>query len=336
MKTLPLVEARILAPVVGFLESNGAKAERYLDRLRIPGEMVSSGGKIAKKQCHDFLLNVAQSERCDEVGFAAYQSFQLSDLGGIATAMASAKTVKEALEIFTRLANDAYEGNEYALTTDGRTARLCFHDHDYVSPGYIYSHHVTLMAYHKIIRAVADESWRPQSFCCHGREIGPFNRVDGFEDCATKYHADETSLDIPVEFLSRRPLLGRGNGATIDHVASTLTEPSNGRDTFVGSLQRLIASRYLYGKLPTLDQIATIIDVSPRTVQRCLQSEGLSYRGLLDRICFDAACEMLATRQITIREIALELGYSGTNNFVRGFRRMTAMTPSEYRRRRLG
>ncbi|GAG47040.1 unnamed protein product [marine sediment metagenome] len=82
--------------------------------------------------------------------------------------------------------------------------------------------------------------------------------------------------------------------------------------------------------------MAAIIDVSARTIQRCLLDEGLTYRRLLDRVRFDAACEMLATRQMTIREIALELGYSGTNNFVRGFRRMTGMPPSEFRRRRFG
>jgi AraC-like DNA-binding protein len=41
---------------------------------------------------------------------------------------------------------------------------------------------------------------------------------------------------------------------------------------------------------------------------------------------------MLSIPQLSVKEIAHELGYSGTNNFVRGFRRMTGMSPGEYRR----
>jgi AraC-like DNA-binding protein len=58
----------------------------------------------------------------------------------------------------------------------------------------------------------------------------------------------------------------------------------------------------------------------------------MTYGGMLDRLRFDTACEMLAIPQMTVKEIAHELGYSGTNNFVRSFRRMTGDTPGGYRR----
>ncbi len=73
-----------------------------------------------------------------------------------------------------------------------------------------------------------------------------------------------------------------------------------------------------------------MIDVSPRTLKRLLSAAGTSYTGILDRLRFDSACEMLAIPQLSIHDIALELGYSGTNNFVRSFRRITGATPGEY------
>jgi AraC-like DNA-binding protein len=63
--------------------------------------------------------------------------------------------------------------------------------------------------------------------------------------------------------------------------------------------------------------------------------EGMTYRSLLDRVRFDMASKMLSEAQRSIREIARDLGYSGTNNLVRAFRRMAAMTPAEYRCRQL-
>ena len=95
MKTLPLADARILAPIVAFLQSNGANPRTYLDRLRIPGEMIEAGGMIAKKQIHDLFAEDARHERCEQVGFAAYCGFQLEDVGAIGEAMRMARTVRE-------------------------------------------------------------------------------------------------------------------------------------------------------------------------------------------------------------------------------------------------
>ncbi|MGE3316781.1 MAG: helix-turn-helix domain-containing protein [Planctomycetaceae bacterium] len=55
----------------------------------------------------------------------------------------------------------------------------------------------------------------------------------------------------------------------------------------------------------------------------------------MDRLRFDFACELLGDPRMKIGEIAQELGYADTSNFVRGFRRMTGMTPGEFRQRQL-
>ena len=62
-KTLPLIKAGILAPVVDWLESAGANVERHLDKARIPGELITSGGWIVKREI-DFA--VAYIHRRDE------------------------------------------------------------------------------------------------------------------------------------------------------------------------------------------------------------------------------------------------------------------------------
>jgi hypothetical protein len=46
-KTLPLIEASILRPIVAWLEQNGAVTERHLDARHIPGELIETGGWIS-------------------------------------------------------------------------------------------------------------------------------------------------------------------------------------------------------------------------------------------------------------------------------------------------
>jgi hypothetical protein len=125
----------MLRPLVDYLERHGANPERYLDCERIPREVVSVGGWITKKQAYDFVYAVVQAEHLPECVFASYADFQLDDLGPIAPAMSSCRTVKEALDVATRLASMAYEGNSYFLEIDRETTWLSYKEPKAVSAG---------------------------------------------------------------------------------------------------------------------------------------------------------------------------------------------------------
>ncbi len=80
--SIDLFDARALAHC-GFLERNGIRAKPFLDRVRIPAELVDAGGWVAKRQAYDFAFNVVQRTRCPHAVFAAYLDFQLEHLGPI-------------------------------------------------------------------------------------------------------------------------------------------------------------------------------------------------------------------------------------------------------------
>jgi hypothetical protein len=204
--------------------------------------MIESGGMIAKKQCHDVLLQVARQERCEQVGFAAYRDLQIRDLGPIGAAMESARAAREALGIFTRMASHAYEGNEYFIRSDGDTTWLCFRDRDFTSVGYVYSHHVTMMSYFRMVSHLTGQEWRPRSMKCHGANLDAHIHVADFEECRTSFHADYSALAVPSELLSRplRMPAARAGDAKVNDCRFSV---GIAETTFVGSLQRLIESR---------------------------------------------------------------------------------------------
>ncbi len=142
-------------------------------------------------------------------------------------------------------------------------------------------------------------------------------------------------LAFPEEFLHRR-LDPNTLGTTAESTLSELEFEASCPHGFVDSLTRLITRQFPIQEIPTIEGLARITGLSRRTIQRRLRESGITYQHLIDRIRFDAACTLLSDRQLSVKEIARELGYSGTNNFVRGFRRMTAATPVDYRRRHFG
>ncbi len=79
--------------------------------------------------------------------------------------------------------------------------------------------------------------------------------------------------------------------------------------------------------------VAKRLGVSARTLQRQLQSSGVTFQSVLDGERERLACARLASRDDSVGEIAFLLGYSEQTAFLRAFRRWTGVTPTAYRNR---
>ncbi|TWU03073.1 CFA/I fimbrial subunit D [Symmachiella macrocystis] len=326
-KTLPLIDASILKPVVSWLDQNGAITERYLDLNHIPGEVIESGGWISKRQVYSFLADVVHRERCDEIGFAAFMDFQLDDLGSMGHAIRTTGTVSDALGTFSRLAARAFEGNQFWIEHNGNEAWLCNRILDDVpSEGRAIGQHASVMILAGLLRSVADKKYRPQRIRLQAKQARSLNKVQGFEDCQAAFECTENAIAFPAKFLSRKTI-----GSWRSKVQQASHEEVDQSTSFVRSLHRLIESRFGYSHPPSLELASEITGVNVRTLKRRLFDGGTTYRELLDRIRFDRASEMLLGSCTSVSEISVELGYSAPANFVRAFKRMSGYTPSEFR-----
>lgn len=96
-----------------------------------------------------------------------------------------------------------------------------------------------------------------------------------------------------------------------DWVAMTLREVSDG--------------------VPTLAEIARLLNVSKRTLTRHLEREGTSYREISNRVKHELACERLTSGGgMSVSQVAYSLGFSDPSNFARAFRDKAGCSPSEY------
>lgn len=89
----------------------------------------------------------------------------------------------------------------------------------------------------------------------------------------------------------------------------------------------------LMDELPTLKQVADILCISDRTIERHLKKEGTSFRALLLNKQIEIACHYLDNTQLSINDIAQKLGFSYQANFSRSFKSMMLLSPKEYRQR---
>lgn len=94
-----------------------------------------------------------------------------------------------------------------------------------------------------------------------------------------------------------------------------------------------IATHRKATSLPHLEQLASVLCMTPRTLIRQLAERGARFSELRAAQQREMACKMLDDASYKVNEIGFLLGYDDAANFGRAFRRMTGLSPSQFRRR---
>ena len=88
---------------------------------------------------------------------------------------------------------------------------------------------------------------------------------------------------------------------------------------------------YNHSYIPTLTNMADLLEISETTLKRRLKQEGISFSNILNRKLAKKAQYLLLNTQKSVRQIGEELGYANASNFVRAFLRWEGITPDTYR-----
>jgi AraC-like DNA-binding protein len=82
---------------------------------------------------------------------------------------------------------------------------------------------------------------------------------------------------------------------------------------------------------PTLSAVATLLNTSPRSLQRRLQIQAITYSDVVDEVRYEIARTLLANTNLDVAEIGATLGYRDPSSFSRAFLRWAGTGPRQYR-----
>jgi AraC-like DNA-binding protein len=94
---------------------------------------------------------------------------------------------------------------------------------------------------------------------------------------------------------------------------------------------REVLTQRLQDSEPSQEDVAEILNVSARTLQRKLGDSGTTFKEILDETRHALALAYLSTPQHSVNEITYLLGFSCSSSFTRAFRRWTGLSPSDWR-----
>ena len=103
------------------------------------------------------------------------------------------------------------------------------------------------------------------------------------------------------------------------------------QDTFLIDI-----SQTMVGQLPvngaSIEAVACKLALSTRTLQRRLSERGLSYTALLTALRQSRSKYLLLNSELSVDQVAAQLGYDRANAFCAAFRRWWGESPARYRR----
>ena len=269
-----------------------------------------------------------------EPGLGFYLGLQkrVSMYGYLGFAAMSAATLREAIEMFIRFTPTLTTSVGLSLHVDGGMASLTFVENADLGPSRDVGLLSVLVGMRQIASSLTGRELEGESADLALPELPYFHRFrhllprTRFNQPTTRVLFEAAYLDLPLTQADR----------PAERLAREQCERALEALPFDGNIveraRRAIGTPDTEG-FCSLEEVAGVLRLSPRTLKRKLAARGTSFSSLLDAERRDRALVMLQSHSASLQDVADRLGYSTLSHFVRAFRRWTGVTPAVYRRR---
>jgi AraC-like DNA-binding protein len=322
-----LLRATQVRQHLNFMRQRGFAAAEVLagtmiDAARLP----DSAYLVEARDCHRVVANVLELSGDPGIGLRIGHATRINDLGIVGYAMASASTLGAAISLWLQYGN-ARVGFPFNLQLLDRPPKGRW--------GVTAAPGVSGLLYRFYVEEIA----------AMGVGLGRTLTGEPFviEEAAFSYPAPRHARQYlrrfrcPIVFdapLTRIVVRSPGLDSAVKSDDSELRELCIRHcSLLVRQIERhgpvtsrLRTALTTMGSIPSLDQAADALNMSPRSFRRHLAAEGTSFQRALDEFRADLAREYLGAGMMPAKEVAFLLGFSHVNAFRAAFKAWTGQT----------
>lgn len=312
-------------------ESAGVDTDELLSLAGISRQTaLNPDGEVTFVQMREFWQNAFRMSGDPFLGMRAAEHVEVGDYKCLDYLTSNAATLGECFESFCRYMLLINTWIAWKTEEAGQEVIFRMLSNAGVIPPHSYEFVFTL--YTQRARDLGHENWSPSLIRF------PFPKPAGHQQHLDFFRCD-VEYDCPAgEFVVTKdnwefslPNSDQQLLRIMDEHARLLLAQRPLPEDFVGQVRQEIV-RELHGGEALRDTIAKRLHMSPRTLQRRLEENGIAYADLLDEVRSDLAKSKLRARELSLTEIGFLLGFSEQSSFTRAFKRWTSKTPMEYRR----
>lgn len=328
MGELRLHRVALLLPYVRFLQDVGAPVQRGLRRARVPScALEDPNNYIPSNNFYTFVAEMARQERLENLGFhvGEYLGADCADPNMVAL-LSSSPTMLTGLEKACALTNRTISRCEIGLTPSPDGEEIWFFHRPSCSDDNPVASQIAwfgIMVMLGMIRTFAGVGWRPTNIGVMSE--GPPSKCiyAVLPDTRIQVGQPFSWVATPTQLLSLPPIVEAGEQQGEGKYCPLET-------TLSGSLRQLMRS-YVLDEIG-IDEFAEMLRTTRRSMQRMLMQDGVTFSGLREEVRFEKARGLLSDPDISIADVAHDLGYRHPTHFSRAFRRIAGISPRAYRR----
>jgi AraC-like DNA-binding protein len=290
------------------------------DALEDPDRRVSYAG------LGRFLRQAADRADCPQLGLLAGRMGQLSDFGLLGEMVRNSATAGAALRTLVRHQHLDSEGGLAFLIERGPMVDFGYaiYQQEFEAPDVMYD--AAMATGINVLRELCGPVWAPSEVLLpHARplDVTPYRKL--FKQ--PRFDAEICALRFPAHWMTSVVEGADPAKLRAAREQAACVPPGD----LLQQTRRAMREMLLHDKHSGED-LAKMMAMHRRTLNRRLKAEGTTFQQVLDSVRFTVARELLATSAISLDDVAATLGYAAVSPFMRAFARWSGTTPGHWRR----
>ncbi len=321
MHLFPHVHTSFAFPFVDYLINNGCPAPRYVSMAKLPDALLDqTDGFVSEHHVYRLLDHAARREGIDDFGLQVAQTVPLTTLGKLGEQVAAMPGMYAGLDLFChRIGEKVISHVGFWLSRHDGKIWFCRTPPPGIDGDQTHPEQFAVQFMLKLIRVFTGEHWSPAELWLRANNKRGFTSHPDYENTVIHTGKNVTAIALPASTVKYKP------------AAYSLTSSDTTPENISQSLSKVL-KLYLPERYPDIKLAAELSGFSASTIKRQLAKANVTFRGLIQQLRFEQACQMLETTDASIMDIAYELSYESPSNFARAFRCWTGVSPHEFRR----
>ena len=331
--TNPLAANEYLAPLLELLGDHGISATQLVQGTSIPPHaLIAVDARITVTDYDQIIRNALTLSRDPLLGIEHGRRMSIASHGFLGFAVMASETLGEGLSLAARYAGTRTNMAELRFIQDEHQCVLQILRTSALPTSFAFIAHNILSTMITIARFLTKNSDKlaPVIHLIEPPQC-PVSSYEQLLACPVKFNAEHYELVLPKEALSLE--VSTANSVArhnAEQECERLLAEAPGHHIDIASKVRALLISY--GSALPLGDAAQKLRTSPRTLNRQLAQLNTSYRHMIEEVRREHATRLLDNSSMKIEQIASELGYTDTSNFVRAFRKWMGVTPLNYRK----
>lgn len=327
------VMASVTVGLEEFINQQGGDSLRVLERAGLQPRLFEAPNQFIslERYCHA-LEEAASSTGNEHFGLHFGHHIKVDALGVLGYNFLTSDNLHNALINLEKFFPIFQKKSELKLSIENNHCVIEYNILDDKLLARRHDSELTLALINKLLHSSISELWLPVTVHFKHSMLSNSQFHHDIFKCPVSFNKSRNAIIFPKELLDVKLL---GTNPILNNITLDSLQELNNKHHKVESLTDEIKKRIktlLPNSESTLEHVSSLMNVSPRTLQRHISDEGVTFKRLVENVRQELALCYLDEEKRSISEIAYLLGYSEVSAFTRAFTRWKKVSPVHWRK----